>query len=123
LIGKRSIVFCYYTITDPKLKGIIYIIQAAYNKVAFLLMLFLSDKSLCWIRNPEFKGRDCKSRPAGIRVKGKNAFSLQYHPVASPGPHDSRYLFDDFVEMMGEKAGKLEIVGKTGSRKDRKSVS
>ncbi|RYE20150.1 MAG: carbamoyl phosphate synthase small subunit, partial [Sphingobacteriaceae bacterium] len=36
----------------------------------------------------------------GIRVKGKNAFSVQYHPEASPGPHDSRYLFDDFVEMM-----------------------
>lgn len=36
----------------------------------------------------------------GIRVKGKNAFSVQYHPESSPGPHDSRYLFDDFVEMM-----------------------
>jgi carbamoyl-phosphate synthase small subunit len=36
----------------------------------------------------------------GIRVKGKNAFSVQYHPESSPGPHDSRYLFDDFVTMM-----------------------
>lgn len=36
----------------------------------------------------------------GIRVKGKNAFSVQYHPEATPGPHDSRYLFDDFVKMM-----------------------
>jgi carbamoyl-phosphate synthase small subunit len=36
----------------------------------------------------------------GIRVKGKKAFSVQYHPESSPGPHDSRYLFDDFVEMM-----------------------
>jgi carbamoyl-phosphate synthase small subunit len=36
----------------------------------------------------------------GIRVKGKNAFAVQYHPEASPGPHDSRYLFDDFVEML-----------------------
>ena len=36
----------------------------------------------------------------GIRVKNKNAFSVQYHPEATPGPHDSRYLFDDFVEMM-----------------------
>ncbi len=34
----------------------------------------------------------------GIRVKGKNAFSVQYHPESSPGPHDSRYLFDDFIE-------------------------
>jgi carbamoyl-phosphate synthase small subunit len=28
------------------------------------------------------------------------AFSVQYHPEASPGPHDSRYLFHRFVEMM-----------------------
>ena len=36
----------------------------------------------------------------GIRVKNKNAFSVQYHPEATPGPHDSRYLFDDFISMM-----------------------
>ncbi|MBM3402846.1 MAG: glutamine-hydrolyzing carbamoyl-phosphate synthase small subunit [Bacteroidetes bacterium] len=36
----------------------------------------------------------------GIRVKGKKAFSVQYHPESSPGPHDSRYLFDDFVSLM-----------------------
>lgn len=36
----------------------------------------------------------------GIRIKGKKAFSVQYHPEASPGPHDSRYLFDDFVTLM-----------------------
>jgi carbamoyl-phosphate synthase small subunit len=36
----------------------------------------------------------------GIKLKNKNAFSVQYHPEAAPGPHDSRYLFDDFVEMM-----------------------
>ena len=36
----------------------------------------------------------------GIRVKGKNAFSVQYHPEASPGPHDARYLFDTFIDMM-----------------------
>jgi len=36
----------------------------------------------------------------GIRVKGKKAFSVQYHPESSPGPHDSRYLFDDFIELM-----------------------
>ena len=36
----------------------------------------------------------------GIRLKNKNAFSVQYHPESSPGPHDSRYLFDDFVKMM-----------------------
>ena len=33
----------------------------------------------------------------GIRIKDKNAFSVQYHPESSPGPHDSRYLFDQFV--------------------------
>lgn len=36
----------------------------------------------------------------GIRIKGKKAFSVQYHPESSPGPHDSRYLFDDFIAMM-----------------------
>jgi carbamoyl-phosphate synthase small subunit len=37
----------------------------------------------------------------GIQVVGKKAFSVQYHPEASPGPHDSRYLFDHFVGLMG----------------------
>jgi len=36
----------------------------------------------------------------GIRLKDKPAFSVQYHPEATPGPHDSRYLFDNFVSMM-----------------------
>lgn len=36
----------------------------------------------------------------GIRVKGIPAFSVQYHPESTPGPHDSRYLFDDFIAMM-----------------------
>ena len=36
----------------------------------------------------------------GIRLKGKKAFSVQYHPESSPGPHDSRYLFDDFIAMI-----------------------
>ncbi|MEE1884955.1 glutamine-hydrolyzing carbamoyl-phosphate synthase small subunit [Pedobacter flavus] len=36
----------------------------------------------------------------GIRVKGKKAFSVQYHPESSPGPHDSRYLFDDFKDVI-----------------------
>ena len=33
----------------------------------------------------------------GIRILNKNCFSVQYHPESSPGPHDSRYLFDEFV--------------------------
>ncbi|MEO6537322.1 MAG: glutamine-hydrolyzing carbamoyl-phosphate synthase small subunit [Ferruginibacter sp.] len=37
----------------------------------------------------------------GIRLKNKNAFSVQYHPEATPGPHDSRYLFDEFIKLMG----------------------
>ena len=35
---------------------------------------------------------------AGIRLKNKNCFSVQYHPEASPGPHDAEYLFDQFIE-------------------------
>jgi len=38
----------------------------------------------------------------GIRLKSKKAFSVQYHPEASPGPHDSRYLFDQFLDMIQE---------------------
>jgi carbamoyl-phosphate synthase small subunit len=37
---------------------------------------------------------------AGIRIKGKKIFSVQYHPEASAGPHDSRYLFDQFINNM-----------------------
>lgn len=39
----------------------------------------------------------------GIRIKGKKAFSVQYHPESSPGPHDSRYLFDNFVQLMANR--------------------
>lgn len=38
----------------------------------------------------------------GIRVKNKPAFSVQYHPEATPGPHDSRYLFDEFIAMINQ---------------------
>jgi carbamoyl-phosphate synthase small subunit len=41
----------------------------------------------------------------GIRLKNKKAFSVQYHPEACPGPHDSRYLFDEFVKNMADAKG------------------
>jgi len=36
----------------------------------------------------------------GLAVKNKNIFSVQYHPEASPGPHDADYLFDRFADML-----------------------
>ena len=38
----------------------------------------------------------------GIEHKSKNIFSVQYHPEASPGPHDSHYLFKKFIEMINK---------------------
>jgi len=46
-----------------------------------------------------FDGSNC-----GISIRGKRAFGVQYHPEASPGPQDSFYLFERFVEMMKEGA-------------------
>ncbi|MBI1275204.1 glutamine-hydrolyzing carbamoyl-phosphate synthase small subunit, partial [bacterium] len=45
---------------------------------------------------------------AGLEVTGKPVFAVQYHPEASPGPHDSGYLFDKFVQMVSAhtKTGK-----------------
>ena len=42
----------------------------------------------------------------GVRCKNIPAFSVQYHPEASPGPHDSRYLFKEFIDMMDTHAKK-----------------
>lgn len=36
----------------------------------------------------------------GIRIEALKAFSVQYHPESSPGPHDSRYLFNDFLNLI-----------------------
>ena len=47
-----------------------------------------------------FDGSNC-----GLRLKDRPVFSVQYHPEASPGPRDSRYLFKRFVGMMDGKRG------------------
>ena len=39
----------------------------------------------------------------GLRCKDLKAFSVQYHPEASPGPHDSAYLFQTFVDSMSKE--------------------
>ena len=41
----------------------------------------------------------------GIKAEKLKAFSVQYHPEAAPGPHDSRYLFDTFINLMEERRG------------------
>ena len=46
---------------------------------------------------------------AGMRMKSKSCFSVQYHPEASPGPHDASYLFDGFVANI-KKAKSLQEV-------------
>ena len=47
----------------------------------------------------------------GLKVIGKSAFSVQYHPESSPGPHDSRYLFDHYLNVISEhqKVSSLQL--------------
>jgi carbamoyl-phosphate synthase small subunit len=42
----------------------------------------------------------------GMRHRSLPLFSVQYHPEASPGPHDARYLFEDFIKMMEKSGGR-----------------
>lgn len=45
--------------------------------------------------------------PSGFKIKDKQVFSVQYHPEAYPGPHDSSYLFDDFIDLL--KTNKTQL--------------
>lgn len=45
----------------------------------------------------------------GLSYTGKNIFTVQYHPEACPGPQDSRYLFDRFIEMMRKPLSAKEV--------------
>ena len=47
---------------------------------------------------------------AGIAIKDKNCFSVQYHPEASPGPHDASYLFDQFIENIKTSVNKKATI-------------
>ena len=49
---------------------------------------------------------------AGIENIGEGVFSVQYHPESSPGPHDSRYLFEKFIYMIEEYKSTRQIHGK-----------
>ncbi len=51
-----------------------------------------------------FDGSNC-----GLKVTGKPVFSVQYHPEASPGPRDSHYLFNRFVNLIRERKGDAQV--------------
>ena len=59
--------------------------QSENEKATFAIGAFLNDNTI-----------------EGLRHRNLPLFSVQYHPEAAPGPHDSHYLFKDFVHMMEE---------------------
>ena len=67
----------------------------------------VSSESLEQANNLEITHKNLNDNSIeGIKVNGKPAFSVQYHPEASPGPHDSRYLFDQFLDLVQEVSNK-----------------
>ena len=58
----------------------------------------------------------------GLRHKRYPAFSVQYHPEAAPGPHDSGYLFDQFLDMIREHQRRTRRTAEPGAdgRRQRK---
>lgn len=67
----------------------------------YLLCHTGGDDAISWVEQIDLTNE-------GMRVLGAPAFSVQYHPEAGPGPHDSRYLFQMFDDLMvqhGSKAG------------------
>jgi len=59
----------------------------------------LSDKNIELTHNNLYDGT-----LEGLRHKSLPIFSVQYHPEASPGPNDSKYLFDRFIGLMEKNA-------------------
>lgn len=53
---------------------------------------------------------------AGFRLTRKPVLAVQYHPEASPGPHDSSYLFDEFIAMMASGRGSAPARSGAGAR-------
>lgn len=51
----------------------------------------------------------------GLAYTGKNIFTVQYHPEACPGPQDSRYLFDKFIQMMSRSEAQTHHLGMSRS--------
>jgi len=74
---------------------------------------FAVDPDSLNLRDVELTHMDLNDQTLeGLRHRSLPLFSVQYHPEASPGPHDSHYLFKDFVKMMGEWKG----IGSSGHR-------
>ncbi|MNH40717.1 Carbamoyl-phosphate synthase small chain [compost metagenome] len=48
----------------------------------------------------------------GIKHTRYPAFSVQYHPEAAPGPHDSSYLFDRFLQLIADHKAKTPVVSR-----------